>query len=80
MALYPPNPNRRPFPPRYRQGFGPPNQIRQVQPFSYPNYQPQASRFGRLSDNLNTIMGHAGSITNGVNMLRQVGAFLSMLR
>jgi len=70
----------RPFPPRNRQGFGPPMQGRWGQPFFYPNQQLQPSRFGRLPQHINTIMGHAGTITNGVSMLRQMGAFLSFFR
>ncbi|MGE7696493.1 hypothetical protein ACQKNC_20750 [Lysinibacillus sp. NPDC094177] len=82
MPFYPPNPRMRPFPPRYRQGFGPPPpmQGRREQPFFYPNQQHQTSRFGRLPQHINTIMGHAGTITNGVGMLRQMGAFLNFFR
>ncbi|EON70501.1 hypothetical protein [Lysinibacillus sphaericus] len=77
MPFYPPNPGRRPLPPRYRQGS---NRGRQEQPFFYPNQLPQASRFGRLPDSINAIMGHAGTITNGVNMLRQMGSLLSLFK
>lgn len=80
MPFYPPNPRMRPFPPRYRQGFGPPIQGRRGQPFFNHYQQPQTSRFGRLPQHLNTIMGHAGTITNGVGMLRQMGAFLNFFR
>ncbi|MDD1504313.1 hypothetical protein PVA17_16335 [Lysinibacillus sp. CNPSo 3705] len=80
MPFYPPNPRMRPFPPRNRQGFGPPIQGRRGQPFFYPNQQLQTSRFGRLPQHLNTIMNHAGTITNGVGMLRQMGAFLNFFR
>ena len=81
MPFYQPNPRRRPMPPSYRQGFGPHFQGRQDQRFFYPNQQPpNVSRFGRLPDHLNTIMGHAGTITNGVNMMRQVGSLLRMFR
>ncbi|MGE7090497.1 hypothetical protein ACQKII_03370 [Lysinibacillus sp. NPDC048646] len=80
MPFYPPNPRRRPLPLRNRQGFGPAYQGRQVQPFFYPNQQPLVSRFGTLPDNLNAIMGHAGKITSGVNMLRQMGSLLSLFR
>ncbi|MCL1699299.1 hypothetical protein [Lysinibacillus sp. Bpr_S20] len=79
MPFYPPNSRMRPFPPGYRQGFGPPMQGRR-QPFFHPNQQPQTSRFGRLPQHINTIMGHAGTITNGVGMLRQMGAFLNFFR
>ncbi|WP_230875113.1 hypothetical protein [Lysinibacillus cavernae] len=50
------------------------------QPYYSPNQQMQGSRLGNLPDHLNTIMGHAGTITNGVNMLRQMGALLSLFR
>ncbi|WP_397537141.1 hypothetical protein [Rummeliibacillus pycnus] len=87
MPFYQPDPRRRPLPPRNRQGFGPPNQGRQGfgppnqgrqgQRFFDPNQRPQSnvSRFERLPDHLNTIMGHAGTIKNGVNMVRQIGSF-----
>ncbi len=78
--FFPPNPGRGPFPPRYRQSFGPPNLGRQQQPFHYPNQQPQTSRFGRIPQHLNTIMGHAGTITNGIGMLRQMGSLLRFFR
>ncbi|OXS76304.1 hypothetical protein B1B04_04825 [Lysinibacillus sp. KCTC 33748] len=80
MPFFPPNSRMRPFPPSYRQGFGPPMQGRQGQPFFNPYQQPQTSRFGRLPQHLNTIMGHSGTITYGVNMLRQMGAFMNFLR
>ncbi|MGN7476950.1 hypothetical protein ACTHOQ_03770 [Solibacillus silvestris] len=56
-----------PFHPRQGQQFNP-----------YP--QAPNSRYGGLSDNLNTMMGHVGTITNGINMMRQVGAMLSLFR
>lgn len=84
MPYYPPNRRNRPFPPTYNQGFGSPyqgmQQGMQEQPFYYPTQQPQASRFGRLPNHLNTIMGHAGRISYGVNMLRQVGSLISFFR
>ena len=81
MPFYPPNSRMRPpFPPRNRQGFGPPMQGRRVPPFFYPNQQPQPSRFGRLPQHLNTIMSHAGTITNGFGMLRQMGALINFFR
>ncbi len=79
MPYFPPNPRRGPIQPRYRQGYGP-SQGRFVQPFYYPYQQPQTSRVGRLPQHLNTLMGHAGTITNGVNMIRQMGYFLSLFR
>lgn len=42
--------------------------------------QQQGSRFSGLSDNLNTVMGHVGTITNGINTMRQVGAMLNLFK
>ncbi|MEK4628554.1 MAG: hypothetical protein ABS944_12900 [Solibacillus sp.] len=68
------------------------NQGWQEQPNFYPNgglqgnqqyYQNngfQNSRFGNLPNHLNTIMGHAGTITNGVNMMRQLSSIMSLFR
>lgn len=93
MQFYPPDPRRRPTPPPYRQRVMPPNQfqrqddsffylnqVTQQNPFLPPNNQPQVSRFSRLPDHLNTIYGHMGTIRNGVDMMRQLGAFLSRFR
>ena len=88
MQYYSQNPRRRPVPRRYRQSFDSMNQGRRVQPFNFNsqqpfmfnNQQPQTSRFGNLSNNLQAMMGHAGTITNGVNMLRQMGSLLSLFR
>ncbi|MFP3918474.1 hypothetical protein U5N28_11745 [Lysinibacillus telephonicus] len=94
MQFYPPNPRRRPIPPVYRQRVAPPSQIqrqddslyylnqvrRQDEPFLPPNNQPQVSRLRRFPDHLNTIYGHMGTIRNGVDMMRQLGAFLSRFR
>ena len=54
---------------------------RQQQPFIDP-YERQQQPFGRpsLMDGLNTLMGHAGTVTNGVNMMRQIGSILGFLR
>lgn len=65
-VFYPPYPmNQRPGP----QQFNP-----------YPQQQQQGSRFSGLSDNLNTMMGHVGTITNGINTMRQVGTMLNLFR
>jgi len=80
MPFFQPNPRRRPSPPSYRQSFGPPYRGRQEQPYFYPNQQPQVSRFGRLPNHVNTLMRHAGTISYGVNMIRQMGSFLSIFR
>ncbi|MEH7379129.1 hypothetical protein V7138_01405 [Bacillus sp. JJ1533] len=71
MPFYPPNPGRRPFPPRR---FGPPNRIRR-QPrsfFTTPNQQAPTSRL----QGLQTVMGHVGKVTTGIGMLRQMGGLL----
>lgn len=78
MAFYPPNRRSRSFQPPY--GYDPPYQRLQQQPFYYPTQQHPTARFGRLPDNLNTIIGHAGRISYGVNMIRQVGSLLSLFR
>lgn len=78
MPFYPPNPGRRPFPPGNRQGFRPPNRFsRQPRPFfTAPNQQAPTSRF----QGLRTVMGHVGTVTNGINMLRQMGSVLKFFR
>lgn len=80
MPYFQPNFRRGPYLPSNRQYFEPPFRGRMMQPSYYPNQQYQPSRLGNLPNHLNTIMGHAGTITNGVNMLRQMGAFLSLFR
>ncbi|MBK3495049.1 hypothetical protein JFL43_09285 [Viridibacillus sp. YIM B01967] len=35
---------------------------------------------GNLLNHLNTLMGHAGTIKNGYNMMRQLGSFMSLFR
>lgn len=57
-----------------------PNDPRQGQQQFNPNSQAPGSRLGGLTDNLNTMMGHVGTITNGVNTMRQVGAMLNLFR
>lgn len=52
---------------------------RQGQQFN-PYFQGPGSRNRGLSDNLNTMMGHMGTITNGINMMRQVGVIMSLFR
>ena len=77
-AFYPSYPqNQQQFYP-YQQAPDP--RFGQQQPF-YPFQQgPQQPRTGGLSDNLNTMMGHVGTITNGINMMRQMGSILSIFR
>lgn len=60
-----------PYPVNPRQG--------QQQFNPYPQQQ-QGSRFSGLSNNLNTMMGHVGTLTNGINTMRQVGAMLNLFR
>ena len=57
-----------------------PNGGWQGQPNLFENNFNQAQRFGGLPGNLNTIMGHVGTVTNGVNMVRQLGAIMSLFR
>ncbi|MER2029593.1 MAG: hypothetical protein ABS903_10520 [Solibacillus sp.] len=68
-AFYPP------YPVNPRQGQG----QQQFNPFPQQQQQ-QGSRFSGLSDNLNTMMGHVGTLTNGINTMRQVGAMLNLFR
>lgn len=70
---------------RPREAFYPPypvNPRQGQQQFNlYPQQQQQqGSRFSGLSDNLNTVMGHVGTITNGINTMRQVGAMLNLFK
>ena len=61
--------------------FYPPYPIdpRQGQQFN-PHWQGQQSRFDGLSDNLNKMAGHMGTVTNGINMMRQVSAMIKLFR
>lgn len=70
---------------RPREAFYPPYPVNprqgQQQFNPYPQQQQQqGSRFSGLSDNLNTVMGHVGTLTNGINTMRQVGAMLNLFR
>jgi hypothetical protein len=93
MLFNPPDPRRRPYPPVYRQGGRPPNRMRrQNNAFFNPNnfnrreqsffnpYQQQPPFSERAPNHFNNIMGHVGTITKGVNMMRQVGSILSLFR
>lgn len=79
MPIYPPNPRRRPFPSGNRQRFRPPNRIRR-QPHSFftstRNQQAPTSRLPKLQ----TVMGHVGNVTNGINKLRQMGSFFKFFK
>ena len=67
---------------RQEQPFYYQNQGFQEQPYYYPDQQYPAPGLGGggLTNNLNTLMGHAGTITNGVNMFRQLGSIMSLFR
>lgn len=69
---------------RPREAFYPPYPVNprqgQQQFNPYPQQQQQGSRFSGLSDNLNTVMGHVGTLTNGINTMRQVGAMLNLFK
>lgn len=45
-----------------------------------PRWQGQKSRFDSLSDNLNKMAGHMGTITNGINAMKQVSAMIKLFR
>ena len=83
---YSPNQFRRPdqanfYAEQFRRQYYPPNQYtRQDSPFSNPYEQQRPSRFGRLPQHFNTLMGHAGTLQNGVNMMRQISSLLGMFR
>ena len=53
---------------------------RQGQPQFNPYQQMPEPRQGGLSNNLNTMMGHVGTITNGINAMRQLGSIFSIFR
>ena len=82
FGFAPPNSFQQPnyFSP-YNQGnsFGiEPWQQQQV-PFN-PYQQIPNQGYGGLPDNLNRIMGHVGTITNGINMVRSIGSIMSLFR
>ncbi|HAM79448.1 hypothetical protein [Ornithinibacillus bavariensis] len=77
MPLFPPNQGR--IPPRQRPRFGAPNpnfryqnQIRRRPRNSFPFNQVGQTQGTGI--NMRTIMGHVGTITNGINMIRQMGS------
>lgn len=65
---------------RQEPPFFSPNGNWQGQPNMYQNNPYQPPGLGALPDHLNTIMGHAGTVTNGLNMVRQLGSFMSLFR
>ncbi|MBU8790456.1 hypothetical protein KM885_06575 [Oceanobacillus caeni] len=73
--FYPPTPGRRPFPPGNIQRNWRANRIeRQPHPFLNPTQGQQAPTSGLQG--LQTVMGHVGNVTNGINMLRQMGSLM----
>lgn len=63
------------------QSFFNQNQFGAQDPAAYnPNQQFGGSGLGGLPGQLNTIMGHVGTLTNGVNMLRQLGSIMTLFR
>ena len=82
---YYPNQFRRPdntyfYAEQFRRQYNPPQYPRQDFSFSYPYEQQRPSRLGRLPEHFNTLMGHAGTLQNGVNMMRQISSLLGMFR
>ena len=83
---YYPNQFRRPENPnfygeQFRRQYYPPNpNTGQDSPSNNPSAQPRFSRLARLPDQFNTLMGHAGTIQNGLNTMRQIGSLLGMFR
>ncbi len=69
------------FPPNFGgqgQSFFPPNTGGQGQFFS--NHNSSQGRFGNLPNHINTLMGHAGTINNGLNMMRQFSSLMGLFR
>ncbi|OKL36891.1 hypothetical protein BLL40_09235 [Domibacillus mangrovi] len=77
MPFYPPNPGPRPYRPYPGQMSRRPGYY---SPGLYPR-QRQAGYNGQQSpsmwNNLNQVMTHVGHVSNGINMLRQAGSFIS---
>lgn len=71
-----PQQRREPYPPYYPQNpnYGPQQPFNPYQQIQGPGYG------GGLSDNLNTIMGHVGTVTNGINAMQQVGSLMNLFR
>ncbi|HWL24568.1 MAG TPA: hypothetical protein VNR38_12610, partial [Ureibacillus sp.] len=43
-----------------------------------PNQPPNRRPPSRIPEHLNSLAGHMGTITQGINIMRQVGSLLSM--
>ena len=72
-----------PNPRQWQQQYNPYQQAPDPRQWQQPNdpfQQAPGPGSGSLSDNLNTMMGHVGTITNGINMMRQVGSIFSLFR
>ena len=65
--FYPQTPNYGPWQPPYN-------------PYEQMPGQGYGGGGGGLSDNLNTIMGHVGTVTNGINAMQQVGSLMNLFR
>lgn len=56
--------------------IAPQNQF-ESRPYFNPYEQPP---YGRPRTDFNTMMGHVGTITNSINMMRQIGGLMSLFR
>ncbi len=81
------DPRRGAVPTAYRrQNYGPGYEMgRPDSPYMYEQQQPpgfpqQQGPRRRLPENLNMMMNHAGKISEGINIMRQIGAFFNMFR
>jgi hypothetical protein len=77
MPFYPPNPGPRSSRSYPRQmsrppGYYPSGRYPRQRQDEYNGQQPPS-----MWNNLNQVMTHVGNVSNGVNMLRQVGSFMS---
>lgn len=66
-------------PPYQGQPFGQPYDNRGNQPFSSPNNS-SPGLLGNLPNHINTLAGHATTIQNGYNMMRQLGSMIGLFR
>ena len=73
------SPRNNAFARRQDYSFYPMYPTQEQQPFN-PYQQEPGARNGSFSDNLNTMMGHVGTITNGLNAMRQVGSMFNLFR
>ncbi len=71
--------------PFHRRQFGAPYQGQQFGQMYGNRWDPfnnssQGSILGNLPNHINTFMGHANTIYNGYNMIRQLGSVMGMFR